>query len=168
MKNVGEPHFEPDLESFHPLAMVVYEPQPTPVNINLNTPLEVDETVSQKNPPNQNKMTPHLRNLNKRKVPPKKAKSAPNPNTRKSKRLRYVMCTKNTNSVDETVYEIHDSDGESEPSSHVAKKTSSPLKPKPKSNKKVSKAYVKAYVPKPKPKHTLKDKGKQKETSRPE
>jgi len=153
--------------------MVVYvEPRPSPINTDLNTPTEVFEdhqTVShkpsQKNPPNLNKMAPHLRNV-KRKMPPKKAKSAPIPSSGKSKRLRSVMCTKRTNSVDETVYEIHDSYGESEPTTLVIEKTSSPLKLKPKANKKVSKPFVKAFVPRPKAKPTSKDKGKQKETAR--
>jgi len=101
-------------------------------------------------------------------MPPKKAKPAHIPSTRKSTRLRSVMCTKKTNSVDETVYEIHDSDGESEPTTPVIEKTSSPLKPKPKAAKKVSKPFFKASAPRPKAKPTSKDKGKQKETARPE
>ena len=173
-KNDEEPPFAPDLESFHPLAMVVYELQPTLVNIDLNTPLEVDEDhqTAPQEPPNQNQMAPHQKNINisktKRKIPPKKAKSTPNPNTRNSKRLRSVVGTKKTNSVDETVYEIPDLDGEPEQTTPLAEKTASPLKPKPKNDKKVSKPSVKASAPKPKPKPNLKDKGKQKETSQQE
>jgi len=98
-------------------------------------------------------------------MPPKKAKSAPNPRPRKSMRIRSVVGTKKTNSVDITVHEIPDSDEEIEPSTPLAEKTLSPLKPKPKSNKKVSKPPVKISVPKPKPKPTEKDKGKQKQTA---
>ena len=150
---------------------MLIKPQSTPVNIDLNAPVEVDEDhqtapqePSQMNPPNQNKMAPYLRNV-KRKVPPQKAKSAPNPSSRKSMRLRSVVGTKKTNSVDKTVYEIPDSDGEPEQNTPLAEKTSSHLKPKPKSNKKVSKPAVKVCVPKPKPKPAEKDKGKQKETA---
>ena len=164
--------FTLDPKSFPPLAMVMYvEPQPTAININLNISTEAVEEQqtapqepSQTNPLDLNKMAPHLRNV-KRKMPPKKAKYFPIPSTRKSKRLRSVMCTKKTNSVDETVYEIHDSEGESEPTTPVIEKTSSPLKSKPKADKKVSKPSVKASVPKPKPKQTVKDKGKQKQTA---
>jgi len=170
LKNDEETPFIPDPESFHPLAMVLYiEPQPAPVNIDLNTPAKVveeNQTVPQE-PPNQNKMAPHLRNA-KRKMPPKKAKSAPNPRPRKSMRIRAAIGTKKTNSIDTTIHKILDSDEETEPSTPLAEKTPSPLKPKPKSNKKVSKPSVKIPVPKPKPKPTEKDKGKQKQTAQAE
>ncbi|AES97742.1 hypothetical protein MTR_5g059190 [Medicago truncatula] len=171
LKNNEELPFIPDPESFHPLAMVLYvEPKPTSVKLNLNTPRIVveDQPTAPQEPPNLNKMAPHLRNITKRKLPPKKAKSAPNPRPRKSQRLRSAVGTKKTNSVDTTVHEISDSDEETEPTTPLAEKTPSPLKPKPKSNKKVSKPPIKVSVPKPKPKPTVKDKGKQKQTAQPE
>jgi hypothetical protein len=170
-KNDEELPFIPDPESFHPLAMVVYvEPQPTFVNLNLNPPTEAveEQQTAPQEPPNLNKMAPHLRNATKRKMPPKKAKSAPNPRPRKSLRLRSAVGTRKTNSVDTTVHEISDSDEETEPPTPLVEKTPSPLKPKPKSSKKVSKPSVKASIPKPKPKPTVKDKGKQKQTVEPD
>ncbi|AES78759.1 hypothetical protein MTR_7g045120 [Medicago truncatula] len=146
LKNDEELPFIPDPESFHPLAMVLYvEPQPTSVNLNFNTPREVveDQQTAPQEPPSLNKMAPNLRNATKRKFSPKKAKSAPNPRPRKSLRLRFAVGTKKINSVDTTVHEISDSDEEIEPSTPLAEKTPSPIKPKPKSIKKVLKPPIK-------------------------